>query len=233
MLILSCLPLFAAAQAKPVLPPNAEQYMPLLKQSITEIWPAMTPKSFFGAQIEQETCISLKSKGCWNPHTELKTSREYGFGFGQLTIAYNADGTERFNAWAETKAMNKQLNNWKWEDRYNAEMQMKSLIVKNSFNWARLKFPIADNTNKLAFMAVTYNAGLPITDVKLCGVTAGCDPTRWFNVEGGPKGVEAYSTKSKVKAQGYGKSFFEISREYPRNLLFVRRDKYIPYLDAP
>jgi hypothetical protein len=162
----------------------------------------------------------------------LKTSREYGFGFGQLTTAYNADGSERFNAWRELKVRDKALANWKWEDRYNAEMQMKALVIKNRFNWARLKFPIVDQTNKLAFMAVTYNAGFPITDVRLCSTKPDCDPTHWFNYEM-KKGVEAYSTKSQVKAHGYGKSFFEISREYPRNLLFIRRDKYVPYLDKP
>lgn len=205
--------------------PRAYQYMPVLCNAIDMLWPDMPQRSYFGGQIDKETCISQSHKKCWNPNTELKTSLEYGFGFSQFTIAYDKQGKQRFNSWEETKAMNKAvLGQWKWEDRYSAEMQLKAQVIKNKFNWARLKFPIADEANRMAFFAVTWNGGLPIKDIQLCRSAKGCDPTYWYGH------VEHYSNKSRVPQPGYGKSFFEISRDYPRDVE-QRRQKYIPYLE--
>ena len=51
----------------------------VLKSEINRAWPDLKPKSALAAQVEQETCVSLKSKKGWNQATELKTDREYGF----------------------------------------------------------------------------------------------------------------------------------------------------------
>ena len=213
------------------LPAGAIDYMPLLKQNVAALWPEAKPRSPFAAQIEQETCISLKSKGCWNPKTELKTQREYGFGLGQLTVAYNADGSERFNGYTEMVKY-RELQDWRWEDRYNPDYQLKALVLKDRNVYQGVKFPVADDFERLAFMFASYNGGLGglLKDHKLCESTTGCNSRFWFNRDG-ENGVESTSYKSKTAAPGYKKSFFEISREYPKNIMYVRRAKYVSAMD--
>ena len=203
------------------LPPNAVKYLPVLKSTIQQVWPDYKNPHYFFAQIEQESCISLKHSKCWNPRAELKTSREYGFGLGQTTIAYNANGTERFNNFNAAKQLLKR--EWKWEDRYNPAIQMEVMLRTSYKNRQLLKWPIANDTERDAFMFVAYNSGLGgiIKDQKLCNPPS-CTTARWYG------NVEKHSYKAKVAAKGYGKSFFEISREYPRNV-FLRSAKYKLY----
>lgn len=211
----------------PKIPDNAVKVMPLLVSTIDQVWPNIPFKSFLAAMIEQESCISLTHSKCWNPRAELKMSREYGFGFGQTTIAYRPDGSVRFNVWEELTRLDPELKaKWTWDNRYDPAMQMRAMLIKNRINYSGIKFDTANELEKMAFTAVWYNSGSPLIDRHLCVVTQGCDPSRWFG------NVELYTRKSKVVQKGYGKSFAAISREYPRNVIYVRREKYIPYLDT-
>lgn len=215
------------AKPLPALPKNATPLMPVLAKAIDDVWPDMPMRSYFGAQIEAESCITLTHSKCWNPRAELKTSREYGFGLGQITIAYRADGTERFNVFKEVKTMHPDLKDWAWEDRYNPELQIKAIVVKNRVNWGAIKWQTADLDNKMAFLATYYNGGSPAKDRQLCVNTAGCDPSKWWG------NVEKYSTKSKTPLKEYGnRSLFQISREYPVKVLREKRPKYVPHLGS-
>lgn len=194
---------------------NERKYLPVLSKEIDNHWPTVSIRSVFGAQVMQETCPSLRSKKCWSPTAELKTEREYGFGLGQLTV------TPRFNNFKEASKLHPSLKDWTWENRYAAEYQLRTMILMDKFShdkaaWAKT------NEDQLAFAFASYNGGLGgvLSDRTVCKVTPGCDPDRWFGH------VEKTSKKAKVAVGGYGKSFFEINREYVKNILFVRRPRY-------
>lgn len=205
------------------LPPNARLYLPILKAEQAAFWPDMPLPSALGAQVEQETCVSLKSARCWSPRAELRTSRERGVGLGQITR------TSRFDALAEMVASNPDaLRGWGWDSKalYDPRFQLRALVLKDKQGWAVIRG--ADtSTDRLSFAFAAYNGGIGgvISDRKLCQGTKGCDAGRWFGH------VERTSLKAKVVAAGYGKSFFEVNREYVRNVLVVRRPRYVAILD--
>lgn len=207
------------------LPPNALLYLPALYAEVKTYWPDMPNKYAFASQIEQETCISLKSKGCWNPKTELKTSREYGFGFGQITV------TDRFNVFKEVQQLDPTLQAWKWEERYNPQLQLRALVLKDKVTYDKLK--VKDIRSSLSFMLAGYNGGIGgvLSDRRVCQGTPGCNPNLWRG------NVENTSLKQKSVTAGYGQSFFQINRGYVVNVLDVRLPKYISYqieqADAP
>ncbi|MDE2465571.1 MAG: lytic murein transglycosylase [Alphaproteobacteria bacterium] len=198
-----------------MLPKLAAIYIPILMGQIAALWPAMPAPSTLAAQVEQETCVSLTSPRCWNPHTELKTSREYGFGLGQLTV------TPRFNNFKAARTWDKSLRNWQWSDRFDAKMQLAALVAYDRNLFHSIRFG-KTSVDRLAFTFSAYNGGLGgvLKDRAVCEHTAGCDPSVWFG------NVERTSFRAKVAVAGYGHSFFDINRTYVRNVLIVRRDKY-------
>jgi hypothetical protein len=224
LMALCAIGISSIASSNTPLPPNAVKYLPVLGQVLVMEWPGMKSQSLIAAQIEQESCISLKSKGCWNPTTELKTSAEYGFGLGQLTIAYKKDGSVRFNNFEEMKKRYPSLKDWKWENRYDPFYQIRTIVLMDKGLYNEVKWPVASEAEQYAFMLSGYNGGMGGVrqDRVLCGNIEGCDPSRWFN------NVEKNSFKTRIKAHGYGQSAFEINRGYVRNVMFVRRTKYVP-----
>lgn len=209
------------------IPPNAKQHIPALNKAIKDMGFPKQYKASIAGQIEQETCISLKHKKCWSSKVELRTAREYGFGLGQATIAYNKDGTERFNVFKELKQSSPLFKGWTWEDRFNAEYQIKGIIFKDQKAYAAIKFPMADEYEKMATMFAMYNGGVGsiLKDRALCRATKGCNDKVWFG------GIELTSYKSRIAVKGYGKSFYDINREYPRNILKIRMQKYYAYVN--
>jgi len=199
-----------------MLPKLAALYAPILAAQVATMWPGMPMPSLLGAQVEQETCGSLTSTRCWNPKTELKTEREYGFGFGQITI------TPKFNNFEAAKTWDKALANWQWGDRFDPKMQLMALVAFDRNLYRRLTF---GNTtaDKLQFTFAAYNGGMGglINDRHVCMATKGCDPGRWFGH------VELTSLKARTAVKGYGQSFFEINRGYVRSIWFDRRQRYL------
>lgn len=197
------------------LPPNAQIYLPVLQAEIARGWPSANPGSMLAAMIERETCVSLKSPKCWSPKAELRTSREYGFGFPQLTI------TPKFNKFEEVKRLDASLSRWEWSDRYNPVYQLRALVVMNRFDYERLSM-VPDGWQRMAMTASAHNGGLGgvFADQRLCKTLPGCNPLVWFG------NVEAHSTKSSTKVSGYGQSFRDINRSYVRDVLYPRRTKY-------
>lgn len=210
--------LFLAASARAEIPLGAMKYLPTLQSEISAHWPTLPMPSMLAAQIEQESL--------WQPGAKLKTEREYGFGLGQFTVAYRADGSERFNAWREVKALDAGLKDWAWEDRYDVRYQLRAVVVKNRSTFNRLRRLLDDNYNALAMTDAAYNGGLGgvLGERRLCAAVTGCDPRVWFGH------VELQSTKSRVKWRGYGLSAYEINRLHVKNVLVVRRSKYVPLM---
>lgn len=209
---------FAGRATAAALPPGAVTYLPMLATEQATHWPDAPLRSALAAQVEQETCPSLKSSKCWNPRAELKTSREYGFGLGQLTI------TPRFDNLAEARKLDASLRDWQFADRYDPGRQLRTLVLMDKAGFSRLSF-IQDPLERFAMALSAYNGGLGgvLADRRLCAQISGCDPGRWFGH------VEQHSLKARSAAAGYGKSFFDINRGYVRAILIDRRQRYAAY----
>lgn len=218
--LLAVLPALAVADV----PVNAKQQLPTLISAQRAIWPEAPMPEFLAGQVEQESCITLKHSKCWNPTAQLKTSREWGRGLGQVTTSYRADGTVRFDKQEELRQQFPSLAGWttaKWAD---ATFQLTAIVEMDKSIYARQRDTYSDR-DRLAFTLAAYNGGEGgvLQDRRLCANTKGCNPARWDGH------VERTSLKSKTPNKGYGKSFFEINREYVTNILDVRRQKYEPY----
>jgi hypothetical protein len=202
------------------LPGLASRDLPVLQQEIKARWPGMPIPSMLAALVEQESR--------WNPMATLKTDREEGAGYGQFTRAYRADGSLRFDALAEVASADASLAGWAWADRYNPRMQLRAVTVKVRDCHRRVRQLVGDDYNALAMCDAAYNGGEGgvMAERRLCTQATNCNPRIWF------ANVEHYSTKSRVKWRGYGASAFEINRTHVRNVMVVRRHKYVAVLGA-
>jgi hypothetical protein len=211
-------------------PPAAGRaLLPVLHAEQVRLWSDHPAPAVLGALVEQETCPSLTHPKCWSPRAELKTARELGFGLGQVTVAYRSDGAERFNRWAELRrAHAEELAAWTWPSRFDARLQLRALVLDNRSCYAWSARLVGAGEDALAFCDAAYNGGRAgvLADMRLCRGTAGCNPARWFGH------VESTSTKSRARWNGYGVSAFEINRTHVRNVMVVRRVRYVKALEA-
>jgi hypothetical protein len=196
------------------MPEGALRYAPVLAEKQKEVWPEAPEPWTIAGQIEAESCITLWHLKCWNPRVELKTYREYGFGLGQITVTY------RFNKFEELRTAHDSLQNWTWENRFDAGYQLLAIVEMDRGLYNRVQRLTDD---PWAFTLSAYNGGLAslLRDRTQCLHTEGCNPRQWFGH------VERTSLKSKVPQKAYGgRSWFEINRNYVRGVLRLRRDKY-------
>lgn len=98
----------AAQNVATFIPPKALPLLPVLTAQVNELMPGFYSPHYFPALIEHESCISLTHSRCWSPTSQLKTAREEGAGLGQLTRAYNTDGSIRFDALADSRKLDPQ-----------------------------------------------------------------------------------------------------------------------------
>lgn len=188
---------------------KATPYFGLLVEQTKAVWPDLPLYSFTPAQIEQESL--------WNPKAELKTSREYGFGFGQFTI------TSKFDAMQESRMLNPALAEWTYANRFDPRLQLIAILAKNQKQFNRCAAWMASRWDALACTAAAYNGGEGgfQSDRRLCSNTRGCDAQKWYG------NIELYSLKQKTAVSGYGESFFQTNHCYPWRVMVQRRGKYI------
>lgn len=202
-------------------PPAALKYLPTLAAQQHTYWPDMPMPPALGSQVEQETG-PCPGRTCWNPRAELRTHREQGVGFGQITRAWSASGALRFDALAELRQAHRQeLAELTWANPYDPMLQLRALVLKDRDTFKRMAFA-STTRDRMAFTLAAYNGGIGgvMSDRRMCAATSGCDPSLWFGH------VERTSLKAKTAIKGYGKSFFEINRAYPRDILGPRMKRY-------
>lgn len=222
VLLLAC----ASAFAQPVesfIPPRAHEHLPTLGAQVREVWPAMPRPGYFGALIEHESCISLKHSRCWSPTSRLKSEREEGAGLGQLTRAFHADGSTRFDALADARRLDARgLNELRWETVYQRpDLQMRVIVLMTRANYNRLTPLVPADVPRLAMADAAYNGGVGgvINERRACASRPGCDPNTWFGH------VEKVCLKSTRPLYG-GRSACDINRHHVHDVLLTRMPKY-------
>ncbi len=182
-------------------------------------WPDHPAPWLLAALVEQESCVNLKFKSCWNPSARLKSAREEGAGVGQITRVYRSDGSERFDALADMRReYGSDLAELSWDTIYQRpDLQFRALVLM-SRDSARV-FRAAPDV--LAFGDAGYNggAGGVQKERRACALTHGCNPGLWF------VNVERHCLKSRQPLYG-GRNACDINREHVVNVLRVRAEKY-------
>lgn len=220
IIISALLGLFGRA-AHAQVPTNAYQYLPMLSAEIDAHWPSTPSRAYFGGLIEHESCITLTHRRCWNPRSELKTSREQGVGFGQITRAYRADGSLRFDALAEMRARHPSLRGWSWNNVHSRpDFQLRAVVLKVRDDYQALPVTIGP-MNRLAFADAAYNGGFAgmQRERRACMLAENCNPGLWFG------NVERYCLKSRASLYG-GRSACDINRHHVKDVLHRRMPKY-------
>lgn len=201
------------------LPPGYLKYGPALQAEQRHYWPDHPAPYLLAALVEQESCISLRHSRCWNPLAKLKASREEGAGMGQITRAYRADGSLRFDALVGLRQQyGGAMGELSWDTIYQrADLQLRGIVLM-SRDAAR---PFREASAMLEFGDAGYNGGVSGVqkERRACALSKGCDPGRWF------AHVEAHCLKSRQPLYG-GRSACDINREHVRNVFLVRAEKY-------
>lgn len=214
-----------AQSASTYIPQGAHTYRLTLLVEQRQHWPDHPQKELLPALIEHESCISLKHSRCWNPASRLKTSREEGAGFGQITRAWRPDGTTRFDALQEMRDRHPALREWSWSNVYNRpDLQLRAVILKSRDDFQALRV-IENKRERLAFADAAYNGGMGGVqkERRACQITTGCDPQRWWGH------VEHKCLKSRTPLYG-GRSACDINRHHVRDVIQVRSFKYRGWL---
>lgn len=209
-----------AQDVRTYVPPQALQYMPILKAHIEREWPDHPRRGMVPATFEHESgCFSMRS--CWSVKARLKTQREEGATFIQITRAYRADGSTRFDALQEMAQRYPQLKGWNWGNVYDRpDLALLAGVLKLHEGYATFTRTVKDPIQAALFTDLGYNEGngRVQTDRRACGLKAGCDPQKYFG------NVELTCTASKAPLYGQ-RSPCDISRHHVRDV-WDRSAKY-------
>ena len=210
------------AEVTTYIPTNAKALLPILQDTVKEIYPEHPDPAYFASLIEHESCVSLRSKRCWSPKSRFKRKYEEGGGLGQLTRVWRKNGKLRFDKLQELRNKHKEyLRDLRWSNLYTRpDLQLKAVVLLVKDLMYRLPSHLTFE-NKMAFTDSAYNGGYGgvIKDRRYCGLIKGCDPDIWFN------NVETHSVKSRRILYGR-RSAFTINRHHVKDVLKTRINKY-------
>lgn len=212
----------ARADVRTTIPPGAVIYAPVLKAERLKFWPGHPAPELLGALVEHESCISLTHKRCWNPTSRLKTAREEGAGLGQITRAYFADGSVRFDALQEMVDRHPALRGLSWANVYERpDLQLRAVVLKSKDNFELFRRLVGVDLFALHFADAAYNGGVGGVqkERQVCHLSKGCDAKQWFG------NVEVHCLKSKTALYG-GRSACDINRHHVVDVCVVRPHKY-------
>lgn len=219
IVIFGLLLVFAPRAHADELPAGFATYGPMLKAEQRHYWPEHPAPWMLAGLVEQESCVSLTSPRCWNPAARLKSDREEGAGMGQITRAYRADGSLRFDALADLRQeYGADLGGLSWQTVYRQpDLQLRALVLL-SRDSAR---PFRAAPAMLAFGDAGYNGGVRgvQNERRACALSSGCDPGQWFGH------VERHCLKSHEALYG-SRSACDINREHVRSVVLLRSSKY-------
>lgn len=211
-----------AQDVKTYIPGKAQLYFPLVVEN-QHVLPAGFPSiAYIGSLIEVESCISLKHRRCWDPTSELLTKREQGTGLTQITRAFRADGSVRFDTLADLRAKYREhLGELSWDNiKTQPGLQIRAGMLLISENYRSLHY-IADPTERLRMSDSAYNRGIGnlIKDRRACGLAKDCNPQIWFG------NVEKYCVGPNAVLYG-NRTACQINRHHVLDATVIRLPKY-------
>lgn len=201
--------------------PRAVALAPVLQAETARWWPDLDRPHYVPALISHESCITYTHRRCWSPDSELRSQREQGLGLGQLTRAFRADGSVRFDSLAEMRDRHPALADLDWSTlRGRPDLQIRALVLMSRDNWHALR-GVQDPLHRLAFTDAAYNGGLGGVqrERRACEIAAGCNPQRWWGH------VEHRCLKSRQPLYG-GRSACDINRHHVTDVLVHRMPRY-------
>lgn len=203
--------------AQAAVPVQAHQYLPVLASELDRTWPGIPDRAYMAGLIDHESACPIK-RSCWKPTARLKSAREEGAGLGQLTRAWRADGSLRFDKLAEMRQSHPVLRELSWSTIYQRpDLQMRTMIimVKSDYQF------FSGRGDAQAFADAAYNGGRGGVEKerRACGLKDGCDPRRWFGH------VERVCLKSRAPLYG-NRSACDINRHHVHDVIQVRAPRY-------
>ena len=207
---------------KTYIPKNAYNYMDLVELDSIILNKNINLVPYFDALIEQESCVTLCSKKCWNPKARLKTKREEGAGLFQITRVFYPNGLVKWDMLRYLKLRYpKYLKDLTWKNIYNRpDLQ----ILAGMLLW-KSNMPLfihkVDKDSLIWFLDSCYNGGFKYLyrEMTICKLTKGCNPRKWFgNV------AKIKSRRALHKLYG-NRTAWDINRQHVK-LVRARMQKY-------
>ncbi len=170
------------ANAQPVEQPNpkAFKYKEQIASAVDSHWKDLPWPHYVPALISHESgCPGMKS--CWEPTARLKTKREEGAGFPQLTRAYREDGSVRFDVVTDLSKKYPALSGMNWGNVYKRpDYQIAALVLLARESWYELR-GVKDYWQRLQMTDACYNGGCRDLhrEREKCSASKGCDPQQW------------------------------------------------------